>query len=342
MSYGRAKADEFDAVTRLEAPYPELAKLQTSNFKPISVSESLSPIYNLPVQTIFSPHRSKLEKQTCARGWTSLLLGLLLAAIGLNARAEVRLPKVFSDHMVLQQQKPIVVWGWAQPGETVTVQISTQRQKVQANQAGEWKAVLPSLAAGGPYTLTVSGSNTLRYEDVLVGEVWLCSGQSNMEMGIGAAQNGPQEIAAAIIQYPPAQSAKRWSPEPQSDFDGAWKVCSPQTVGDGGWNGFSAAGYYFGRELYRKLQVPIGLIDATWGGTRIESWTPPEGFAAVPALREENDRLQIRDPRNERHQAKLKQVLKNTEQWLEAARNACARENRPADAHVSRGIAPAP
>jgi sialate O-acetylesterase len=248
---------------------------------------------------------------------------LSLGALAPKVQAEFRMPQVFSDHMVLQQQKPIVIWGWSQPGEIVTVQISTHTQKVQANEAGEWKTVLPPLSAGGPYTLTVSGSNTLRFEDVLVGEVWLCSGQSNMEMGIGAAQNGAQEIAAA--NYPQIRllkMPKRWSAEPQTNFDGAWTVCSPQTIGRGGWNGFSAAGYYFGRELYRKLQLPIGLIDSTWGGTRIESWTPREGFAAVPALHEENFRLQACDPRDGHYQARLKQVLDNTQQWLESARTA--------------------
>ncbi len=253
--------------------------------------------------------------------WTRLAGSLILAALGPMAQAEVRLPNVFSDHMVLQQQKPIVIWGWSQPGETIAVQLSTNIQNVQANERGEWKAVLPAMPAGGPYILTVSGSSALRREDVLVGEVWLCSGQSNMEMGIGTAQNGRQEIAAA--DYPTIRLlkvAKRWTPEPQSNIEGTWKVCSPQTVGAGGWGGFSAAGYYFGRELHRKLGVPIGLIDATWGGTRIESWTPPEGFAAVPALRQESERLQLRDPRNERYQKKLEQVLEDTDRWLGAAR----------------------
>ncbi len=252
----------------------------------------------------------------------AILLIASLAFCGV-AQADVRLPKVFSSHMVLQQQKPIVVWGWANPNETVTVQLATATEKVQANERGEWKATLPAMTAGGPYTLTVSGSSTVTFEDVLIGEVWLCSGQSNMEMGIGQAQNGKQEIANA--NYPKIRLLKvpkRWTPEPQTDIDAEWKVCTPENVAEGGWNGFSAAGYYFGRSLFQKLNVPIGLIDSTWGGTRIESWTPPEGFAAVPALRAENERVELANPYSELHQKHLSEFLDTTSQWVDGARAA--------------------
>ena len=146
--------------------------------------------------------------------WTAFLAALAIGgAFGPAARAEVRLPKVFGSHMVLQQEKPVVIWGWAQPNETITVQLGTESQKAQANERGEWKAVLPAMKAGGPYTLTVSASSTVRFDDVMVGEVWLCSGQSNMEMGIGAARDGQQEIAAA--DYPGIRLLKvlkRWTP----------------------------------------------------------------------------------------------------------------------------------
>jgi sialate O-acetylesterase len=252
------------------------------------------------------------------------MLGLLAGAgLAHTAWAEVRLPKVFSSHMVLQQEKPVVVWGWAQPGEKVTVELGTANQEVQANERGEWKAVLPATKAGGPYTLTVSGSNKVQFEDVMVGEVWLCSGQSNMEMGIGAARDAKEEIAAA--DYPGIRLllvTKSWKPEPQSDIEGTWKVCTPKTVAEGGWSGFSACAYYFGRELHKKLGVPVGLIDSSWGGTRIEPWTPPEGFAMVPALKREYELVQLGDPRTEAHQQRLEQVLQQTERWLAAARQA--------------------
>jgi sialate O-acetylesterase len=258
------------------------------------------------------------EARGCLR--VSFLASLMLCHL---ASAEVRLPALFSSHMVFQQQIPIVIWGWAQPNETVTVQLGAASKQAQANERGEWKAILPAMSAGGPYALTVSGSSTVSFEDILVGEVWLCSGQSNMEMGIGMAQDGPQEIAAA--NYPNIRLLKipkRWSAEPQTNFDGAWKVCTPSNVAEGGWSGFSATGYYFGRHLCQKLGVPVGLIDATWGGTRIESWTPPEGFAAVPALKQESVRVELGDVRTERHEKRLEQVLHDTDQWLGAARAA--------------------
>ena len=259
-------------------------------------------------------------------GWAmcSVVVGLVVGGgFAQAARAEVRLPKVFSSHMVLQQEKPLVVWGWGAPNEKVTVTLASASQQAQANERGEWEAVLPAMKAGGPYTLTVSGSSKVEFEDVMVGEVWLCSGQSNMEMGIGAAKDAQAEIAAA--DYPGIRLllvTKSWKPEPQKDIEGTWKVCSPKTVAEGGWSGFSACGYYFGRELHQKLGVAVGLIDATWGGTRIEPWTTPEGFAAVPALKKEYELVELGDPRTALHQQRLEQVLKATEQWLADARHA--------------------
>jgi sialate O-acetylesterase len=259
--------------------------------------------------------------------WLALCAALSPAALG-----EVRLPKVFGSHMVLQQEKPLVLWGWAEPNETLTVQIGTESRTAKANEHGEWKAELPPMKAGGPYTLIVRGSSTVQFDDVMVGEVWLCSGQSNMEMGISMARDGKQEIAAA--DYPAIRLLKvtrRWTPEPQQDIEAAWKVCSPTSVAEAGWGGFSAAAYYFGRELHKKLGVPLGLIDATWGGTRIESWTPPEGFAAVPALKQEYNLLQLSDPRTPTHEQRLEQVLQDTERWLASARQALVRRtNVPA------------
>ncbi len=245
------------------------------------------------------------------------------AAFTFVARAEVRLPKVFASHMVLQREKPLVVWGWAEPNETVTVQLASQSRRVQANERGEWKVVLPPMEAGGPFTLTASGSNRVHYDDVMVGEVWLCSGQSNMEFGIGRGRDAEEEIAAA--HYPKIRLLmvpNRWTPMPQDDMDGVWKVCSPQTVAEGGWNGFSAVAYFFGRELHQKLGVPVGLIDATWGGTRIQPWTPPEGFASVPSLKHDYELVQLADPRTPLHQRRLEQTLDETAHWLDQAKKA--------------------
>ncbi len=162
----------------------------------------------------------------------------------------------------------------------------------------------------------------------MIGEVWLCSGQSNMEMGVGVSRDAKAEIAAA--DYPGIRLlkvAKSWKPVPQEDIGGEWKVCTPATVADTGWGGFSACAYYFGRELHKKLGVAVGLIDSSWGGTCIQTWTPPEGFAAVPALKQEYELVQLGDPRAPAHQQRLEQVLQETERWLAAARKALTERN---------------
>ncbi len=264
-----------------------------------------------------------MKKTKLSRAIIFTSLAVCALTFGPAARAEVRLPKVFSSHMVLQREMPLVIWGWAQPGETVNVELATEKQQTTANDKGEWKVTVPAMKAGGPYTLTVTGSNTVRFDDVMLGEVWLCSGQSNMEMGIGMVQHGKEEIAAAnnpgirLLMVP-----NRWTPEPQNDMAGTWKLCNPQTIAEDGWGGFSATAYFFGRELHKKLGVTIGLIDSTWGGTRIESWTPPEGFGLVPALKHDHEQLQIADPHTQVHQQRLDKVLKETEQWLGSARQA--------------------
>ncbi|HUA66806.1 MAG TPA: sialate O-acetylesterase [Alphaproteobacteria bacterium] len=259
--------------------------------------------------------------------WVLLLSLFAAIAFSRDARADIRLPRVFGSHMVLQRDKPIIIWGWANPGETVTVQLGQESRSAQANARGEWKVSLPAMGAGGPFTLTVSGSSTVTFDDVMVGEVWLCSGQSNMEFGMGNVTNSAEEIAAAdhpgirllLVQH-------SWLAQPTNDIDGTWKVCTPQSVTEGGWNGFSAVAYFFGRELNQKLGVPIGLIESDWGGTRIESWTPPEGFAMVPALKDEYKRVEAGDPHNPVHQRLLRQTLDQYDQWLAAAREAMTAE----------------
>lgn len=258
------------------------------------------------------------------------MLLALLAGLARGASADVRLPKVFASHMVLQRDMPLTVWGWDQPNQTVTVKIGGAGARAQANERGEWKAKLPALEAGGPLTMTVTGSSTVKFDDVLVGEVWLCSGQSNMEMGIGAVDNAQAEIAAA--DYPKIRLLmvhNRFTPQPMDDIEalpaigeGVWKVCTPKTIAEGGWNGFSAAGYFFGRELHKRLGVPVGLISADWGGTVIQTWTPPEGFAQVPALKSEYERVLLGDPRTPEHRERLAQALAGYEKWLADARKA--------------------
>jgi len=235
------------------------------------------------------------------------------------------MPQVFGSHMVLQRDKPIIIWGWANPGETVTVRLATENGRAQANDRGEWKVTLPAMSAGGPFTLTVSGSSTVTYDDVMVGEVWLCSGQSNMEFGMGMVNNSAEEITNADHPGIRLLLVKRdWEGQPTNDISATWKLCTPESVKEGGWNGFSAVAYFFGRELNQKLGVPVGLIESSWGGTRIESWTPPVGFARVPALKDEYKRVEAGEPQSLVHQQLLGLTLNQYDQWLKAAREAMA------------------
>jgi len=208
-------------------------------------------------------------------------LSIVALSIFSTAAASVRLPRVFGAKMVLQQQAPIQVWGWADAGEKVTVKISENEKSTTADANGEWRVTLPAMPAGGPYEMTVTASNKVSLSDVLVGEVWLCSGQSNMEWNVESSADGPQEVAAA--NYPQIrlfQISHSQAGQPMPDVEAEWKPCRPDTV-----KGFSGVGYFFGRELHKQLNVPVGLINASWGGTRIEPWTPPVGFTFEPSLK---------------------------------------------------------
>ena len=225
------------------------------------------------------------------------------------AQAEVKLPSVFDDHMVLQQGQKLPIWGWADPGESVTVSIAGQTKKTKAGKDGAWDVHLkPLKASKTPVAFSVKGSNSIEFEDVLVGEVWLCSGQSNMEWRVSQSDNPKEEIAAA--KHPLIRHIKiphRPSATPEKDVTperGGWEVCSPETVGS-----FTGVGYFFARNLLDELDVPIGLLGCNWGGTRIEPWTTPSGFKSVPALKEIADKLdtfpQKRDNGSINHQSAL-------------------------------------
>jgi sialate O-acetylesterase len=197
------------------------------------------------------------------------------------SRADVRLPGVFGDHMVLQRDMAVPVWGWGDPGEKVTVSLGDQTKTATADRSGKWMIKLRPLKAGGPYVLKVQGKNTIERSDVLVGEVWLCSGQSNMQMTVNGCNNFEQEQAAANLPRIRMMTVARVAAEtPQTDCKGDWAVCSPETVG-----AFSAAGYFFGRELHKQLDVPVGLINSSWGGTPIQAWTSLGDQQAAPKLK---------------------------------------------------------
>ncbi len=241
---------------------------------------------------------------------------LLVCLACLPISAEVRLPSLFSDGMVIQRNSNLVVWGSASEGEAIRVVGSWNNQPAttKADAHGEWSVELNTPAAGGPYTLTVAGTNTIEIKDVLSGEVWVCSGQSNMEWHLAWCGTGPAikaEIDAAnfpdirFIDVP-----NTVSPEPRTDFKGAWRRIRPETAAN-----FSAVAYYFGRHLHRELGIPIGLIGSDWGGTPAESWARADFLTEFAPFTESLDRL--RDAR-ENSESFAKRVSRRLAEWQQS------------------------
>ena len=209
-------------------------------------------------------------------------LFLFLAFLGFFAvrlTAEVKLSHLFSNNMVLQRDREIVVWGWANPKEKVFVQFKGQTVKAVASQSGDWKVVLKASAFGGPFVLNVKGEkNQIELENVMVGDVWLCSGQSNMEWPVESTANASQEIGAA--KHPGIRLftvEKGMDNVERKDVEGSWTVCSSESIPS-----FSAVGYFFGRAIHLNTGIPIGLVDASWGGTVVETWTGVEMMETLP------------------------------------------------------------
>ena len=209
----------------------------------------------------------------------AVVSSLLLSVV---CRADVKLPSIIGDNMVLQRDMAIPLWGHADPGEKVTVSMNNRKFTTKTGRDGKWSVRLDSMDAGGPYALTIEGdSDAITFSNILVGEVWLCSGQSNMEMMVAHCDNGPDEVANAV--HPMLrlfQTTNAVSPEPLDDCEGKWKVCRPSTVGN-----FSAAGYFFGREIMLELDVPVGLIHSSWGGTTAETWMSIGALTSYPEFR---------------------------------------------------------
>lgn len=249
----------------------------------------------------------------------TLVLAFLLAIYSQSQRAsaEVRLPGFFTNHMVLQQQMKIKVWGWADAGEQIEVSIGNSRGVTKATLDGKWEIELPAM--DGSYqvhTLTVKGSNTITLNDILIGEVWLCSGQSNMEWTVRSSSNAATEIAEA--NYPAIRHIKigrKPNTVPQDDLQSVWEICSPETAGN-----FTACGYFMARKLLKELDVPIGLINSSWGGTRVEPWTPPVGFEKVEALKDIHTSVLNRTPGSEANRKLLAGHIQATEAWLAEAK----------------------
>ena len=211
----------------------------------------------------------------------SLRFAASFFALILPMEAAVRLPAIFSDHLVLQQELTVPVWGWADAGEEVTVSVAGASQKTKADAAGKWMVKLAGLKAGGPHTLTVAGTNTLTVNDVLIGEVWLGSGQSNMAMNVKSARDFEQEQQAANLPQVRMFTERSGASKTEKEGGtGTWAVCTPENVG-----AFSATLFFTGREIHQALGVPVGLINSSVGGTPIESWIAPAAQKASPELK---------------------------------------------------------
>lgn len=252
---------------------------------------------------------------------------LVLSTVGAarDPKAELKLHALFSDGMVLQSDFACPVWGSVEPGEEISVSIAGQKKTAKAAADGKWSLKLDPLKAGGPHELTVAGRNSITVRDVHVGEVWVCSGQSNMEWTVNNTNNADAEKAAA--NHPRIRHfyvPKRQESSPVLDVVGTWKVCTPETVGS-----FTAVGYYFGRELHQKLNVPVGLIHTSWGGTPAEVWTSKR-------VLEGNELLK---PISESSVKRLEAYEKQLAAFKQAAEKAKA-EGKPAPKAPNKPMAP--
>jgi len=218
---------------------------------------------------------------------TSLLIGVFMTSV---TWADIRLPAVIGDHMVLQEKTLVNLWGWSDPTEAVDVSVSwdTTVYHGRGSSSAKWSLQLKTPAAGGPYTITFRGHDTITVSDVLIGEVWDCSGQSNMEMSYswGVKQYTADVNNAANQSIRLFHVPRLTAQYPQDDLKGQWVVCSPDAV-----KTFSLAGYFFGSKLHQVLAVPVGLIEANWGGTPAEVWTPRDSIEKNPVLRTAADSL---------------------------------------------------
>ena len=220
------------------------------------------------------------------------ILSCAILLFSASVFASITLPRVLGSNMVLQRDQPVPVWGWAAPGEKISVAFAGQKKSAQADAAGRWEVRLGKLTASAtPATMTIAGSESITLTNILVGEVWLCSGQSNMEKPIGQqpgqkpVPNFQQELATGD-NYPDIRLFKAdrvIASEQKPDVKGEWAVCSSNALEA---TKFSAAAFFFARAIHKELNVPIGLVESAWGGTRVEPWTPPVGFEAVPAVAE--------------------------------------------------------
>ena len=246
-----------------------------------------------------------------------LTVCMFFLSAGACALGDIKLPAIIGDNMVLQRGKVVPIWGWAEPGEEVMVSVSWHSMQwgVKAGADGKWMFRMKCPEAGGPYEMTLKGKNTITLKNIMAGEVWVCSGQSNMEWPTAAAANGTQEVAAA--DYPNIRLftvKKKIADAPEADCVGSWSQCSPQTVG-----GFSAVGYFFGRHLHKELDVPVGLINTSWGGTVAEAWTSGGALEKMPEFKAAVDRIAAAKADPEGSMKKYREELEAWQKKVELA-----------------------
>ncbi|HKE59263.1 MAG TPA: sialate O-acetylesterase [Pyrinomonadaceae bacterium] len=268
-----------------------------------------------------SDHKAATSRRTPKLSW--LFVSMLLLSSPTAARADVHLPDVLSSSMVLQRDHSIPIWGTADPGESVTVTFASQKKSATADKDGKWLIHLSSLKANAtPATMTIQGKNKLELKDILVGEVWLVAGQSNMQRLLSETANGAEAIAAAdhadirLFNVSRAVGFKH-APPPL----GVWQASSPESVKE-----FSAAGYYFGVELQKELNVPVGLINSSYGGSQAEAWTPVEYLLASSDLKPTVERTKIWDEERPRVKVQYDEAIKK---WREDSDKAKAAGARP-------------
>ena len=278
------------------------------------------------------------------RAMSMLAATLATVLMTSTAFADVKLPNIFGDHMVLQQAQKNKVWGLAEAGEAITVSINGQTQSTKADADGKWHVMLESIPVGGPYDMTVKGKNEIKFTDILVGEVWVCSGQSNMQWSVNQSNDPDLEKLAAkfpkirMINFPQIGSQKEiWT------HDRHWMVTSPETVG-----GFSAVGYFFARQLYETLDIPVGMINNAWGGSAAEAWVSRDVLNATPSMKGLMDRWAADEAASEAKIAELsaKAELSDAEKKeLGALKGKMGGNHRPANiyhgvlkSHLGYGI----
>jgi len=274
------------------------------------------------------------SKCAASRRTVVLTAALMVALLSAAVRSDVRLPAIIGDNMVLQAGGRVCLWGWADPNEEIDVRVSWRDVDwtIQADSDGKWIFQMMAPDSGGPYEITFKGKNTITVKNILAGEVWVGSGQSNMQWSVKDSANPEQEIAAA--DHPQIRLftvERKVAEQPQSDCIGKWVTCSPETIPT-----FSAVAYYFGRELHQELKQPVGLIHSSWGGTPAEAWTSPAALQENPSL--EPILTRYRQALAVYPQA-LVQYKENLEKWQAAAEQAKA-EKKPVPSRPGAPMGP--